>query len=327
MSKDPVINGVRVRPGENQLIDFNIAKLPSGTAIDLPVYMFRSKNPGPSLLLIGGLHGDEINGVEIIRRMIASKIFEELKCGSVIAVPVLNIYGFLNFSREVPDGKDINRNFPGSQHGSLAAMVAHFMTKHILPQADYGLDFHTGGAVRYNYPQVRYAGSDPEARKLAVVFKAPLMLQSGLIDRSLRKQAHKTGVPIVVFEGGESMRIDEEVVTEGIAGTKRVMHYLGMRKTKSLTARQSVHCSKSSWIRAKSSGIFNRTTESGTYVKKGDEMGRINDPFNTFCVKVKAPREGFVVGHNNMPVINRGDALFHLGYEGGEDIEGGSSGD
>ena len=310
----PTIKGVQVLPGYNDLINFNIAKLPSGTPIDLPVYVYRSKNPGPVLMLSGGLHGDEINGVAIIRRMIADQSFENLKCGSVIAIPIINIYGFLSFSREVPDGKDINRNFPGSKTGSLAALVAHFMTHHILPEINCGIDFHTGGGVRYNYPQVRYAKRQKGAGSLAKAFEAPLVLESALIDKSLRKQASKFNAPVIVYEGGESMRLDNFIINEAIEGTQRVMKSLNMINDAPKQALKTVYCAKSTWIRSRSSGILNLKVSSGSFVKRNDIMGFITDPFNTFKIAVKAPRDGFVLGHNNMPVINRGDALFHLGY-------------
>ncbi len=310
----PTIKGVQVLPGHSDLITFNIAKLPSGTPIDLPVYVYRSKHPGPVVMLSGGLHGDEINGVEIIRRMISGNTFSSLLCGTVIAIPIINIYGFLNFSREVPDGKDINRNFPGSKTGSLAALVAHFMTHNILPEINCGIDFHTGGGVRYNYPQVRYAKKQKGAGALAKAFEAPLVLESGLIDKSLRKQAASFNAPIIVYEGGEAMRIDENVIKEAIDGTRRVLKSLGMIKEAPDQHLKPVYCAKSSWVRAKSSGILQLKVKSGSFVKKNDIIARICDPFNTFKIPVKAPRAGFVLGHNNMPVINRGDALFHLGY-------------
>lgn len=310
------INGVYVPPGKNQMINFNIARLPSGTQIDLPIYVYRGEKLGPTLLLLGGLHGDEVNGIEVVRRLIVSEELSKIQVGNIIAVPILNIYGFLNFSRDVPDGKDINRNFPGSTTGSLAGRVAHFITTNILPLADYGIDFHTGGASRHNHPQTRYAGIDPRAKALCEIFNAPVTLQSPLIDKSLRKQAYKMGVPLIVFEGGESLRIDEESVNQAIFGVKRVITSLGMAKFKLHKPEyQPVHCGTSQWVRAKSSGIVNLHVSSGEVIEKGQLIATITDPFGQFKVKVKAPFKGFVIGHNNMPVISQGDALFHVGKQ------------
>lgn len=310
---DFIINGVNVAPGKNQMINFNVARLPSGTHIDLPVYVYRSKNPGPTVLLMGGLHGDEVNGIEIIRRLIFDDYLESLEKGNVIAIPILNIYGFLNFSRQVPDGKDINRSFPGSSTGSLASRVAHFLTQKILPLANYGIDFHTGGASRHNFPQIRYALKDPKTAELAQAFAAPVKLISPLIDKSLRKTARKKRIPFLVYEGGEAMRIDEFSIQEAIEGTERVLHHLGMKNQSTKQSYNQVFCDKSYWVRAKSSGVFILHATSGQFIEKGDLLGTISDPFGNFRVKVKSPYNGYIIGHNNMPVINQGDALFHIG--------------
>ncbi len=312
MSKIISINRQGVKDGENAVITLNIARLASGTKIDLPIYVYRSKNPGPTLLLSGGLHGDEVNGVEIVRRMVANHTFEQLQCGSVIAIPIMNIYGFLNFSREVPDGKDINRSFPGSTSGSLASRVAHNLTHKVLKEIDLGIDFHTGGASRYNHPQCRFSPTDNYSRSIADVFNAPITMASRLIDKSLRKEAFKMGKSIVVFEGGESMRFDEYVIQSGIRGAKRVMKHLGMIN-QAAPDEENVFCSNSFWVRAKSSGMFTATIQSGKEVKKNQVIGKITDPFGQFETKVKASHSGIMIGHNNMPLVNQGDALFHIG--------------
>jgi hypothetical protein len=315
---NPLANELRIvgqllKPGESSRINVRLAKLPSGTTIDLPVYIFRSKRKGPTILLSGGLHGDEINGIEIIRRLIDEDHLASPAKGSIVAVPVMNIFGFLNFSRDVPDGKDVNRSFPGSPSGSLAARIAYFITKNILPAIDFGIDFHTGGASRFNFPQIRYAAKDPKAFALAKTFEAPLILQSGLLNHSLRKEAFKMGKTILVFEGGESMRIDEEVVEAGMNGALRVLYHHGLLHDQPPKGEESAHCEQSKWVRAKRSGIYKGQVHSGTLVNKGDILGVITDPFGEFSMKVKAPSSGIVVGHNNMPVVNQGDALIHLG--------------
>jgi len=290
-----------------------LAKLPSGTVIDLPVYIFRSKKKGPTVLLSGGLHGDEINGIEIVRRLIDSGHFENLKRGSVVAIPVMNIYGFLNFSRDVPDGKDVNRSFPGSTTGSLASRIAHFIGHNILKEIDFGIDFHTGGASRFNFPQIRYAPQDKKAKELATQFGAPVTLHSRLLDKSLRKQAFKMGKSILVYEGGESMRMDEEVVREGADGALRLLNAHHMIDKAPKANSETVKCEKSIWIRAKRSGIYRGIITSGMTVAKGDILGYITDPFGEFSTPIKSPSNGLVICHNNMPVVNQGDALIHLG--------------
>ena len=200
------INGESVKPGESKHIRLNVARLPSGTVISLRVNVFRSENPGPTMLVLGGVHGDEINGVEIVRRTIESGLYKNLQAGSVIAIPLLNIYGFINFSRDVPDGKDVNRSFPGHATGSLASRVAATLSKKILPMIDFGIDFHTGGDSRYNYPQIRFTGGDSRAETLARAFAAPYLIKKPAVANSLRKVAQGMKIPILVFEGGEALR-------------------------------------------------------------------------------------------------------------------------
>jgi predicted deacylase len=312
MSRILTVDGESVRPGEDKVIDLNIARLVSGTKIDLPIHVYRSKKPGPVIMLSGGLHGDEVDGVEIIRRLIREKTFKNLKKGSVIAIPVLNIYGFLNFSREVPDGKDVNRFFPGSKTGSLASRVAYNLKEKVLREIDFGIDFHTGGANRYNYPQSRFAPEDSKAKEIANAFNAPISLESGLIDKSLRNEAFKMGKSIVVFEGGEAMRFDELSIKEGMRGARRVLHHYGMLGDAD-QAQNNTHCASSQWVRAKRSGLFQSDAKSGEWVDKNDIMGTLSDPFGAKEIKVKSPVDGIIIGHNNAPVVNQGDALFHLG--------------
>ncbi len=308
-----IINKTEVKPGQNITVKLNVSKLVSGTEISLYAHVFRSKKPGPTILLAGGVHGDEVNGVEIVRRAVKSKLFNNLKCGSIIALPLVNIYGFINFSRDLPDGKDVNRSFPGNNSGSLAARVAHIVTTDILPLVDYGLDFHTGGSSIYNYPQARVSPEDERSLELARVFNAPLLIESALIPKSFRKEAHKKNIPMVVYEGGESLRLDDFSIDEGIKGIKKVLYHFGMIDEKLPTTDYQT-IKEHYWIRAHSSGIFIPKKITGEWVKKGELLGIITDPYGTFEKKVLARQDGFIFGHDNRPVINQGKALFHIGH-------------
>jgi len=306
------IYNTTIDPGQNITVQIPVANLPSGTEINLFAHVYRSKHPGPTLLVSGGVHGDEVNGIEIVRRAVREKMFQNLKAGSVIAVPLLNVYGFINFSRGFPDGKDVNRAFPGSKSGSLAAMIAYAFTQEILPFADFAIDFHTGGKSVYNYPQGRYSIEDPESKVLANELNMPCTIQSGLIAKSLRKTAYLKGIPMVVFEGGESLRIDEFSIKEGLRGLKNVLisrHMISGELDQQVTQ----ELSSKLWIRANKSGIFSLEKKSGDYVAKGELLGKITNPYNTYQTKVTAKMEGFIFGHNNNPVVNKGDALFHIG--------------
>ena len=304
------IHGEDVALGEDRQIHLNIARLPTYTNIDLPVRIIRAKNDGPVVLLSGGLHGDEINGIEIVRRLISNDHLK-LTSGTVIAVPLMNVYGFIQNVRGVPDGKDINRSFPGNKHGSLAKLVAYNIMNEIIPKVDYGVDFHTGGASRANYPQIRCVFDIPKNMELARAFAPPVILNSNLVASSFRKAAHNKGKHILVYETGESLRMDEAGIETAIAGTKRLLNHLGMRGT-APEAGTIDEYNKSKWLRAKYAGIFNTTIQLGDKVKKRQIVGRITDPFGNERFNLKAPDSGQVIGLNNSPVVHKGDAILHI---------------
>lgn len=313
----PIILGnTSIAPGRDETVRLNVGRLPSDTSIHIFAHVFRSINPGPTILMIGGVHGDEINGVVINRRIIELGLLENLNRGTVISVPLLNIYGFINFSREVPDGKDINRSFPGTMKGSLAARVARTLTKKILPLVDCIIDYHTGGSSRFNYPQIRYSKKDPIAEKLAMLFGAPYTIQKPIIPKSLRKVAAEMGLPTIVYEAGESVRLDGFSISKGIQGMKQVLNGLGMTDVKDdLVSDHTILFKRTGWIRANFSGIFIWSKQSGQRVSKSEPIGTIKDPFGMKSVTVHAIKDGYIIGHNNASVVNQGDALFHVGYD------------
>ncbi|MEM1322111.1 MAG: succinylglutamate desuccinylase/aspartoacylase family protein [Bacteroidota bacterium] len=313
--KDIIINKKKVEPGQEELIKFNIARLPSGTIINLQAHVYRSEQPGPCMLVLGGVHGDEINGVEIVRRAIETEWFSQLQCGSVIAIPLLNIYGFINFSRDAAEGKDVNRSFPGNRRGSLASRVAYTVTKEILPLIDFGVDFHTGGSSRYNYPQIRFSIGDPQAEELARLFAAPYLIRKASLANSLRRIAMDKGKPIIVYEGGESLRYDGFSITKGLAGLQRLLQVHEMIPGTPAEPERMVMINKTSWVRAAQAGLFIWTQQSGARVSKGEPLGYLNDPHGSAEIPVLASRDGYIIGHNNAPVVSAGDALFHIGYK------------
>src|SRR5262245_23093084 len=216
--KELIIAEQEVRPGEFKEIHINIARLPSRTQLESPIYVYRAPEDGAGLALTAGMHGDEINGMEIVRRIIDAG-HNKVARGTTVCMPIINVYGFLNYSREVPDGKDVNRSFPGTKSGSLASRVAYHLTHDIIPHIDAGVDFHTGGAMRTNYPQVRCVMRDERNTELAQAFAAPFTIDSPFRPHSLRQTAAKKGKHIIVYEGGESLRVDNAAIEEGINGT------------------------------------------------------------------------------------------------------------
>ena len=307
------INNVEIPKGKQVEIDFNIARLPTHTMIDLPVYVYRAPTDGPVLLLTATLHGDELNGIEIIRQMMTNRTILP-EAGTVIAIPVVNIYGFLQNSRELPDGKDLNRSFPGKKGGTLAQQVAHTLIHEIVPHIDYGIDFHTGGSQIHNFPQIRCVMAETFNRELAEAFAPPLVLNSTLRDKSFRKATSNLGKPVLLYEAGESMRWDEYSIQEGINGTLRVMQHLGMCSS-SPPPNPTAWLQTSRWIRARYGGVFRPKVQPGAKVERGQILAQITDPFGEFQYNIKSPDNGYIISLNNMPIVHKGGALIHFGME------------
>lgn len=308
------LNGTIISPGENTKVNLNVYYLPTGARMEIPVYVFRSKRKGPSVLFMAGMHGDETNGIEIMRNLLKEKYFENLDRGSVVAIPITNVVSFLNRSRELPDGRDLNRCFPGTRSGSLGSRIAYDFSKKILPIIDFGVDFHTGGAEINNYPQVRCLFDNEKSLDLARAFGAPFILNSSYREKSLRKEASVKGKSILVYEAGESNRFSTLGITEGINGCLRL---LKNQKMLDVTApkSQAITLQGSKWMRAKISGLFRTTKKFGTFVEKDQVIGTVSSPYADLEKQLIAPTDGFLIGINNKPVVNEGDALIHIGTE------------
>ncbi|MCC5933103.1 MAG: succinylglutamate desuccinylase/aspartoacylase family protein [Balneolales bacterium] len=308
------MKGQRVKPGDSAVISFRIARLPTHTQIDLPVYIFRGAEAGPVLLLTAGLHGNEINGIEIVRKMISEGSVKPSR-GTVVAIPIVNIYGFLQSERYLPDGKDLNRSFPGNQTGSLAQRVAWVLMNEIIPKIDFGIDFHTGGASLSNFPQIRCDFEYGLNLDLAKMFAPPFIMNSAMINKSLRRAAHRIGKHIVVYEGGESLRFDDFAISEGVSGTLRMMKALQMIDDAPQPAFRPKILSATTWIRARYAGIFHTLIQPGDILKRNQLIGTITDPFGETTYPIKTREGGHVICLNNMPVLNAGDAIAHIGKE------------
>ncbi|UQD57675.1 succinylglutamate desuccinylase/aspartoacylase family protein [Flavobacterium sp. K5-23] len=291
-----------------------IAKLHTMTPLKIPIIVERSKLDGPTVLLSAGLHGDEINGVEIVRQLITQKI-NKPKTGTIICIPVINVFGFINQKREFPDGRDLNRIFPGNKSGSLASRFAYHLLNEVLPHVDYAIDFHAGGASRFNVSQVRIAPNNSELKSLADVFHAPFALYSKNIAGSYRNACEKIGVKMLLFEGGKSIDLNEEVTRQGVEGSKRVLSHLGMLSDLQkiiIPDDETIYIKKSSWIRAKYSGMFHSITKVGSYIEKGQLLATISDPYGKIEHKVKSPNSGYIINVNEAPIVYQGDAIYHI---------------
>ncbi len=315
MYKDKLtLLGTEIKRGDSVCLQFDVAKLHTRNSIQVPIFIERAKQDGPVLLLLGGVHGDEINGVEIVRRIIRNKINKPTR-GTIICIPVFNIFGFLHLSRKFPDGRDLNRVFPGSAKGSLASQFAHEFKKEIAPFIDYVIDFHAGGADRVNIAQTRCMLDDEKTLNLAKVFGAPFIVQSKYITKSLRETFHNLGKTALLFEGGKSMLYDEEAIKHGVQGTKNVIRYLQMKRFKTITDTKSVIIKKSKWLRASHAGMFHVRIKNGAWVTKKTLLGIVTDPFGEFEKKIFAPFDCYIFCVNIAPIVNRGDAIFHVSLE------------
>lgn len=309
-----IINSQIISPGEHKQITLNSYELHTKTKIEIPVFVFRSKIKGPTLLLSAGMHGEETNGIEIIRKIITRDEIKKLNCGSVIAIPVINSVSFLFGSRDLPDGRDLNRCFPGKKTGSFGSRIAFDIMKEIIPLIDFGVDFHTGGARINNTPQIRCVFEFADNLLLAEKFSPPIIIDSPYREGTLRKESAKKGKPILVYEGGESMRFDYTAINEGVNGCLRLLKNYKMIDIDAPN-NHSVKIKKDTWVRAHSSGLFHMKASNGAYVEKGELLGVICNPFGNIEHQIHSLHDGYIVGINNHPVVNQGDALIHLGME------------
>lgn len=312
------ICGTTLQPGERATVDVPATALSTHTEVTMPVHVLHGRRPGPRLFVCAAMHGDEINGIEIIRRLMRQSALRRL-AGTLIAVPVVNVMGFVSLSRYLPDRRDLNRSFPGSTSGSLAARLANLFLTEVVKESTHGIDLHTGAIHRTNYPQIRANLDNPETDRLAAAFGAPIVINAGLREGSLRASARKHGIPVLVYEAGEALRFEEISIRAGLRGVLRVMRALKMLPPTKQSKKQlpSVTIRSSGWVRAPCSGVLCRIVRNGTVVKAGDRLGIITDPYGETEIKITARADGIVIGHSTLPVVNEGDALFHIGRTSG----------
>lgn len=306
--------GLKIAPGAQETLDLSVTRLYTHSVITMPVHVINGKREGPTLFVSAAMHGDEINGVEIIRRLLKLPALRRLR-GVLIAVPIVNVHGFIHLSRYLPDRRDLNRSFPGSAEGSLTARLAHLFMEEVVSRATHGIDLHSGALHRSNLPQIRAQLDEPETLRLAQAFRVPVLLNAEVRDGSLREVAADQGIPMLVYEGGEALRFDEFSIRAGLRGVIEVMRELEMlppTKYKRRRKNESVIARSTTWVRAPISGILRSTRPLGEHVRKDDVLGVISDPFGEGEVTVTAPANGIIIGRLNLPLVNEGDALFHV---------------
>ncbi|MAO27264.1 MAG: succinylglutamate desuccinylase [Roseovarius sp.] len=314
MARDAFTIGSESIPaGTHRTVDIPVSTLSDHTPVNLSVEVIHGARPGPVIFVSAAIHGDEVIGVEIVRRLLAAEGIDAL-AGTLLAVPIVNTYGFLNHSRYLPDRRDLNRAFPGSAEGSMAARLADVFLSEVVKRADLGIDLHSAAIHRINLPQIRLSPGNARLRELGEVFGAPVMMNSKLREGSLRMAAEEAGVDVLLYEGGEGLRFDELGVRAGVAGILRVMHHLGMISADfaPLPDVTPVLSTGSSWRRAPAGGLFRGYLTIGDAVEPGTLLGAITDPFGKVETEVLSDEAGIVIGRTHMPVVYEGDALFHI---------------
>lgn len=308
------IGGVTVQPGEHATVQLPIPRLYNRADLSIPVRVLHGRRPGPRLMLCGAIHGDEVTGTEIIQRVLNLSGYKRL-AGTVIAAPVINIYGLITQSRYLPDGRDLNRFFPGSDSGSLTSRLAKVVMDELVSKATHVIDFHTGGMHRSNLPQLRVTLAHEPSAKLAEPFGAPVILDASIREGSLRKAAIDRDIPIIVYEAGEAMRFDETGIRAGVRGVVRVMRNLGMLKARTEKLITPYYAKGSSWMRSPVSGLFRTAIRLGQAVAEGQSLGTVTDPLGAESpIVAKATRSGLVIGRSMLPLVHQGDPLMHIAY-------------
>lgn len=314
MAREPFeIGGISLAPGERATVDIPLPHQPSYTPMNMPVHVVHGKRDGPILFISAVIHGDEINGVEIVRRVLASKSTNRIR-GTLLCIPIVNIFGFLTHSRYLPDRRDLNRSFPGSAHGSMASRLANLFGEEIVKKCDYGIDLHTGANHRMNHPHIRANLDHVETKKLAEAFGTPVIINANLRDGSLRQFASELGTPMLLYEAGEALRFDALAIKAGVNGIHNVMREIGMlpqRKSRA-NPHEVIVANSSSWVRAPQSGIFRPSVVLGARVKEEDSLGIVADPLGAVEQPIPAGVTGIVIGNTKLPIVNEGDALFHI---------------
>lgn len=307
------IAGELVMPGERRTLAIPVSRQLTGLSASLPLQVLHGVRSGPCVFVSAAIHGDEINGIAIIGKL-AEHLDPATMAGTLILAPAVNIYGLVNHARYLPDRRDLNRSFPGSAHGSLAAQLAHCFLEHVIARSTLGFDLHTAAVHRYNLPQIRIAADNSYLIELAMAFGAPVIVESPLREGSMRELAHRRGTPMLLFEAGEALRFDRLSIDLGAQGVERVLAHIGMIEADDGLTSVGIpaRANRSSWVRSPRGGISHRVRKSGDTVHAGDVLATVTGLFGEDAMEMVSPIAGIVIGHATLPVVNQGDAMFHI---------------
>ena len=308
-----IIAGESIAPGTMRDVAFPITTMATGTASSLAVRVLHGARPGPAVFVSAAIHGDEIIGTAVIQRL-AQTLDPAVLAGTVMLVPVANIFGFITHSRYLPDRRDLNRSFPGSAGGSLAGQLAHVFYREVVARCQLGIDIHSAAIHRYNLPQIRIAAGNRKLVELAMAFGAPVIIESPLRDGSLRDLAQKHGVDMLLMEAGEALRFDRLSIETGVEGVERVLAHLGMIEADDGLSAVGIpaRANRSVWVRSPRGGVVQMVRESGAPVRKGDVLACVSGLFGEEPQEMISPLDGIIIGHATLPVVHQGDALFHI---------------
>jgi predicted deacylase len=312
LNKAVTIAGTTVGAGERADIDLRLPDLYTHTEASMPITVINGRYPGPRLFVSAVIHGDELNGMEVVRRLLQHRAMKRMR-GTLLAIPIVNVFGCLTSTRYLPDGRDLNRMFPGISGGSMGSRIAHLFMEQIVRGSDYGVDLHTGARHRANLPHVRTSPEIEETHMMARAFGAPLMIDADLRDGSLRHAALAEGIPILLYEAGEALRFDEVCIRAGVTGVIGVMRGIGMLpRSRSKRSFEPMVAHGSSWERAPASGVVRMHRGLGDLVESGQPLGEISDPLGTDTVVITARRGGIIIGASRLPLVHEGEALFNI---------------
>lgn len=309
---------VTVLPGRKIQIELPFAKVVTGATESLPVKVINGRSAGPNVWLSAAIHGDELNGIQIIRRVIKELDAKMLR-GAVIAVPIVNPLGFITQSRYLPDRRDLNRSFPGSARGSTASRLAHLFMEQVVDQCSVGIDLHTATNHRINHPQLRANLDDPTTLELARAFAAPFSIHARLRDGSLRQAAAERDKTVLLYEAGQAHRFDDDAIETGVVGVMRTLRALGMIDVRLPRVRQTRLIRRTRWVRARRGGIADIQVALGQHVVNGETLASISDAFGMRPTQVKASETGWVIAQSLRPLVNSGDSLVHIASARGPD--------
>lgn len=299
--------------GTRAMVDLPFVRLYTHSPVNVPVQIIHGHREGPTAFVSAAVHGDELNGIEIIRRLLNHRSLKSLR-GTLIVVPIVNVLGIMERTRYLPDRRDLNRSFPGNPNGTLASRLANLFMTEVVRGCDFGIDLHTAAIHRDNLPQVRGDLEDATVERMAMVFGTPVVLNSALLEGSLRHAAAAEDVPVIVYEAGEALRFDEVDIRAGVTGVINVLREMGsLRPTKRRRAKvEPVIARNSSWVRAPMSGVLRLLVPLGARVKKDDCLAMVSSPFGEDETEICAPFTGIVIGRSNIPLAHQGEALYHL---------------